>query len=433
MARIKQPSKAPSQSLDNAAVTFASYSPSQHPNFDGKTLAQLKTDIIACGGSYVTKLDTATHLIASETQFAKQINKVKEAIQDHSSTIIIVSYDWLADSLASNVPVSVASYLVDQSSPVANGINGHAALPASDVKQDSTQSNKRKHENDDDDDEVNKRTKPSVNNSKSTAKISPATVVPVDDQVPDSSEYTVYVDDTGLPWDATLNQSNAGKNNNKFYRLQVLAHKLGTYHCWTRWGRVGERGQSKVAKSSALDPVIAEFKKKFKEKNGNPWETRDGPVKSGKYVLIEINYNESDDDDDDDNQPPARKQLANSKNEEVDEEEAPPVESKLAVPVQKLMELIFNMDLFNATMNSLDYDATRMPLGKLSKKTLLRGYEVLKELAALIGDSGSANLPALNYAAEVEQRSNLYFSLVPHVVGRTALPILRDMRLIKVP
>ena len=431
MPRVKQPAKAPSRALDSIAVIFASFSPSHHPNFDGKTLAQLKADITSCGGSYVTKLDTATHLIVSESQYVKRISKVKEALEDHSS-VTIVSYDWLADSLASNTPVPAANYLLEQSNTAANGVNGHAASPASDVKQDSSKASKaskRKHEADDGDDDKKKRSKPSADRSKSTVKPPPVTVVPVDDQVPDSAEYTVYVDDTGLPWDATLNQSNAGKNNNKFYRLQVLAHKSGSYHCWTRWGRVGERGQNKMVKNLTVDPIITEFKKKFKDKNGNAWENRDGPVKNGKYVLIEINYNESDDDE-----PSTRKQLSTTKKEESEdeEEEGLPVESKLAVPVQKLMELIFNTDLFNATMNSLDYDATRMPLGKLSKKTLLKGYEVLKELAALIGDSASASLTATNYAAAVEQRSNLYFSLVPHVVGRNALPILRDMRLIKV-
>lgn len=51
----------------------------------------------------------------------------------------------------------------------------------------------------------------------------------------------VYVDDSGTIYDASLNQSNVGNNNNKFYRLQLLENHDG-YHVHTRWGRVGEFG-----------------------------------------------------------------------------------------------------------------------------------------------------------------------------------------------
>lgn len=35
------------------------------------------------------------------------------------------------------------------------------------------------------------------------------------------TDYDVYIGDDGMIWDASLNQSNSGRNNNKFYRLQV--------------------------------------------------------------------------------------------------------------------------------------------------------------------------------------------------------------------
>ena len=67
----------------------------------------------------------------------------------------------------------------------------------------------------------------------------------------------VFIDDDGIIYDASLNQTNIGGNNNKvccalqliwiatnsnqFYRLQLLVNeKDGAYYCHTRWGRVGE-------------------------------------------------------------------------------------------------------------------------------------------------------------------------------------------------
>jgi poly [ADP-ribose] polymerase len=38
-------------------------------------------------------------------------------------------------------------------------------------------------------------------------------------------------------YDAMLNQTNIGANNNKFYVIQVLTQG-GSFHTWTRWGRV---------------------------------------------------------------------------------------------------------------------------------------------------------------------------------------------------
>lgn len=57
----------------------------------------------------------------------------------------------------------------------------------------------------------------------------------------------VYEDPaTGTIYDCTLNQVNIGRNNNKFYIIQVWqAH--GMYTCWQRWGRVGENVRSRVS------------------------------------------------------------------------------------------------------------------------------------------------------------------------------------------
>lgn len=52
------------------------------------------------------------------------------------------------------------------------------------------------------------------------------------------------------------NQVDIANNNNKFYRGQVLV--VGSkYYSWTRWGRVGENGQSSLIgpSSEGLNPL----------------------------------------------------------------------------------------------------------------------------------------------------------------------------------
>ena len=49
-------------------------------------------------------------------------------------------------------------------------------------------------------------------------------------------------------YDAMLNQTDIGNNNNKFYIIQLLkvSAKKEVYVVWNRWGRVGVPGQSKA-------------------------------------------------------------------------------------------------------------------------------------------------------------------------------------------
>ncbi|OAP61275.1 hypothetical protein AYL99_03476 [Fonsecaea erecta] len=422
MVRIKQPPQPAVPSLDGVIICFASYSRSGHPELSHKMVTELKTDIANCGGSYTTKPDQCTHLIATHAQWEKKLDRITQAQQNPNT--ISVSYDWLSASLASNEPVDVEEYLLE-SSPTNDDdtVNGNSPQPAQTV---ATRSSKRSRKNEDDGANhiPTKKTKSSKASDPLASSIAPkASRVPLDYDVPVEGSYVVHVDEGGVIYDATLNKSDAKVNNNKFYRLQLLRGTHGFY-TWTRWGRVGERGQSKLLGDGSFDEALSYFGIKFKEKAGLTWENRDAPPRKGKYAYLEINYTDSDDDGQKESVQVNRKSGAAVREKVF-------AESKLPPQVQRLMELIFNMQFFNNTMADFDYDANKMPLGKLSKKTLLKGYEVLKELALLVADpsvaAGMGELPG----QAVMDRSNQYFSLVPHVVGRRALPVLKDMNSIK--
>ena len=120
-----------------------------------------------------------------------------------------------------------------------------------------------------------------------------------------------------------------------------------------------------------LEAALKEYEKKFKDKSGHKWEDRSEPAKKGKYTFIERSY--ADDEDEAEGQ---------VKKEEGADDEEP--ESKLPRQTQRVMELIFNQNHFNAVLESIGYNANKLPLGKLSKATLKQGFEHLKELASLI-------------------------------------------------
>jgi predicted DNA-binding WGR domain protein len=95
-------------------------------------------------------------------------------------------------------------------------------------------------------------------------------------------------------YDVKLMQTNigGGKNNNKFYIIQVLTSE-GKYFCWNRWGRLGEEGQNNGLEACASEEAaIKSFSKKFKDKTKNTWVTG-APASAfvkhdGKYQLVEV-------------------------------------------------------------------------------------------------------------------------------------------------
>lgn len=176
----------------------------------------------------------------------------------------------------------------------------------------------------------------------------------------------------------------------------------------TRWGRVGETGQHDTFTNNDLDLAIRFFEKKFKDKSGLTWANRLDPPRSGKYTFLERNYEESDDEG---NEKPAETEGAG--------EPVKALESKLNKPVQRLMELIFNQQYFAASLNEMSYDAQKLPLGKLSKRTLMMGYEKLKALADLIGGAYS---PERQVA--IAELSDAYYTVIPHVFGRVRPPVI---------
>ena len=240
--------------------------------------------------------------------------------------------------------------------------------------------------------------------------------------------YSVYIAGDGTIYDATLSQTNTGANNNKFYRIQLLASASGGYTAWARWGRVGSSGQHSTLGSGDLGVALSFFDRKFRDKSGLSWSNRLDPPRKNKYTFIERKYegNESDQGEDsasgDETLPPG--QTAGSSKRKYTEAFSA-VESKLPKPTQRLMEMIFNRHYFAKTMAEMSYDANKLPLGDLSKRTLKRGFQILKDLAELMYEPSLADEKHnMTYGDALEEFSNAYYSTIPHDFGRSRAPII---------
>ncbi|XP_058010217.1 poly [ADP-ribose] polymerase 2-A [Hevea brasiliensis] len=94
-------------------------------------------------------------------------------------------------------------------------------------------------------------------------------------------------------YDATLNQTNVGDNNNKFYVIQALeSNDGGQFMVYTRWGRVGIKGQDKLqGPYTSSESAVQEFEAKFFSKTKNHWSNRKEFICHPKcYVLLEMDY-----------------------------------------------------------------------------------------------------------------------------------------------
>ncbi|XP_078104592.1 protein mono-ADP-ribosyltransferase PARP3 [Sander vitreus] len=220
---------------------------------------------------------------------------------------------------------------------------------------------------------------------------------------------TTFTGEVHKDYDCMLNQTNIGNNNNKFYVIQVL--KNNTDYCtWNRWGRVGERGQMKLTRFDTLENAVKDFEKKFKDKTKNNWSDRSDFVShQGKYTLIEVDG----------------EQDAEVKVDTVDGKHVSKNVQACTLdnPTKKLIELIFSNDMFKEAMECMNLDIKKMPLGKLSKIQIAKGFEVLEEIEAAIKQKSRNN--------RLKELSSKFFTTIPHNFGRNRPPIIDDQEIVE--
>jgi len=181
--------------------------------------------------------------------------------------------------------------------------------------------------------------------------------------------------------------------------------------------------------SGGIQDAIKQFEKKFKDKSGHSWDNRLDPPKKGKYTFIERNYEESSDEEED---LPGAGSRRGSKASLASQGSNKPAESTLPPAVQRLMALIFNQDFFASTMLELSYDANKLPLGKLSKRTLSAGFQKLKDLAEIMANPSVApEKHGMTMAEAVATLTNAYYTTIPHSFGRNRPPMISNDQMLK--
>ncbi|MCL7037376.1 hypothetical protein MKW94_019800 [Papaver nudicaule] len=198
-------------------------------------------------------------------------------------------------------------------------------------------------------------------------------------------------------YNTTLNMSDLSTGVNSYYILQIIEDDKGSdCHVFRKWGRVGNDkiGGVKLEEMSKSDAII-EFKRLFLEKTGNSWESweaKDNFQKQpGRFFPLDIDYG-------------VNKQLTERK---IFDE----TKSHLAPPLLQLMKMLFNVETYRNAMMEFEINMSEMPLGKLSKSNIRKGFEALTEIQNLLnGNSDSSMKESLLVDA-----SNRFFTVIPSI------------------
>ncbi|CAI5510371.1 unnamed protein product [Closterium sp. Naga37s-1] len=203
----------------------------------------------------------------------------------------------------------------------------------------------------------------------------------------------------GCVWSTTLSLADLSTGANSYYILQVIEDdKSPTCHVFRKWGRVGNegRGGSKLEQESR-ERAMGLFKRLFREKTGNDWDAwqkKSGFEKQpGKFYPLEIDYGGGDE-------------------EEEQGGALMGTRSKLDKRLVALLMMIFDLKSIREAMVEFEINVREMPLGKLTKRHIERGFHVLTDVQAALQlppDSTGRRESAIVDA------SNRFFTLIPTV------------------
>jgi len=99
-------------------------------------------------------------------------------------------------------------------------------------------------------------------------------------------------------------------------------------------------------------------------------------------------------------------------------------ESKLPDRLQALVQLICDVRMMQKTVMEIGYDPEKIPLGKLSKSTISKGMDMLKQIEACLKSKA-----AHSTLAELSSR---FYSLIPHkTYGMRPPPVINSMDMLK--
>lgn len=157
------------------------------------------------------------------------------------------------------------------------------------------------------------------------------------------------------------------------------------YYVFQSWGRINtKRGDYKNTPFTGLQAAKDLFSDIYKKKTGNEFGSL-FKKDYGKYDKLQITYNE------------AKNAYKMAKS------------ATLPESIQKLLRLIIDKSIMNDLLVKFNLDLNKMPLGKIEKNSMIKAYNILRDIDSMIQNS--------TRKAKFIEASNRFYSLIPHNVN----------------
>ncbi|KAL3874859.1 hypothetical protein ACJMK2_037816 [Sinanodonta woodiana] len=229
-----------------------------------------------------------------------------------------------------------------------------------------------------------------------------------------------------MPYDVTLSKIDVSSglwDTYNFYKMQVIHHKgKDIYILFTRWGRIGDKGQYQHTPFPKLPQAVLEFCKIFRSKTGNTWANiKKFENQPKKYRLIPH-------DDKPDKVHKVNFSLETS------------IVSKLSAEVQDVIKEMANVGMMEAALKKASVEEDLMPFGRLRREALIEARKILQQLGELIKAKGTMkrNFTTTNVddyhkiCEEIAKLSTDYYNLVPqHGYAYDRIEPINEPRLLK--
>ncbi|CAF0764637.1 unnamed protein product [Rotaria sordida] len=366
------------------------------------SVATIQKEVERLGGTYSSKIDENVGIVISSKD---EIEKKSKKLQDAEKLKIHIVSEEFLNEINNDRP----SIIMEKCKISTWGILPHIRKQTKadeEVKMKSGQQSFTTASNKSD-----SRVKKSVPD-KVQLKLKDGIAVDPDSGLEDTCH--VFKDtETGDIYTAVLGLVDITRGTNSFYKMQLLESDGGQkWFVFRAWGRTGtEFRGDKVEEFGRRKDAINAYHAIFLDKTGNNWLDRKNFQKlPNKHYPLEIDYGQHADND-------KMKKLLETANLNI--------HSKLSYSVQELIKMIFNVENMKQALLSFDIDLNKMPLGKLSKNQLDKGYQILTELQTLITSGITTSKTAIIDA------SNRFYTLIPHACGLGSLPLLDNVELIK--
>ena len=207
-------------------------------------------------------------------------------------------------------------------------------------------------------------------------------------------------------------------STNLYYKMQIAKDIVkNIYVLFTNWGRIGTNGQYQLTPFFSFEECKKEFEQVFKEKTKNLYENRDDFQKfSRKYRLVKF------------------KKTFKNKNilRAFDLKDFNIKKSYLPEEIYNLIVNLTDNKYYRVVYENFKLDEDMIPMGNLTKETILKGKHKLKEIIELLEDIEEnkkkniyTNKDLFDKFTDISIKTSDYYELIPSVLNKTgAIPVL---------